>query len=241
MAEQNITEQLVEFLRSKKVGFILLSSLPTPLKKSLGLKSDTNVGEIEKAIAPYLGGKLETRKKGSSYYLWLVQPLDETIFRALSSKGGETVGQLKNKVPLKTEEPLHEPLNALIDKGLIHLKLSKTLLPCVYRASTEAPQHTPAAPQEKKGPMTEALSTEEQFRAAFQELEGGKFYVRICDMRRRLNWPGQEFDMMLIKLRDAGQLQLQDGDTDFFTAEDIRDSFVDENGFRMLTMMWRKK
>jgi hypothetical protein len=59
-------------------------------------------------------------------------------------------------------------------------------------------------------------------------------------MRRRLNWPAQEFDAMLRDLRDAGQLQLQGGDTDFFTKQDVQDCFVDENGFTMLTMKWRQ-
>jgi hypothetical protein len=153
----------------------------------------------------------------------------------LGSKDGETVGQFGKKIPVK-KEMLYEPINVLVDKGLVQIKLSKTLLPCLYRTNTEVPKNTPVVPQQKEEPRTE-----EQFRAAFQELERGRAYVRICDIRRRLNWSEQAFNMMLIKLRDAGQLQMQDGDTDFFTKEDIRDSFVDENGFRMLTMMWRKK
>ncbi|MDR1622804.1 MAG: hypothetical protein LBS00_10560 [Synergistaceae bacterium] len=101
MPEQNITEQLVEFLRGKKkVNFILLSGLSTLLKKGLGLKSDAKLGEIEKGLMPYLNRKLEIRKKGRSSYLCLVQPLDEMLFHALSTKGSETVKQLRQKVPL---------------------------------------------------------------------------------------------------------------------------------------------
>jgi hypothetical protein len=113
------------------------------------------------------------------------------------------------------------------------LKFNNKYVPVLYPVENVP---SPSTTLEHKNDVTE-----EKFKEAYSVLEQGKFYVRICDMRRRLNWPSQEFDMMLVKLRDAGQLQLQDGDTDYFTKEDIRDSFVDENGFRMLTMMWRKK
>jgi hypothetical protein len=234
MADQNITEQLVEFLRSKKVDFITLSGLPTSLKKGLGLKSNAKPGEIGKSLAPYLGKKLEIRKKGNSSYLCLAQPLDEMVFHVLSPKGGETVGQLGKKVPLKKEE-LYEPLNTLIDKGLIQIKLSKSLLSCVYRASAEAPKSTPDAPQIKEEPRTE-----EQFRAAFRELERGQIFVYIHELRRRLKWPKEEFNAMLQKLRDAGTIQLYTGDATTMTPDEVADGFVDKNGFRMGSITWNQ-
>jgi hypothetical protein len=148
------------------------------------------------------------------------------ILRALSPNGGETVKQLR--APLKDDER-QNGLNQLVDDGLVKIKLNKGLLPCVFRANGEG-----VVTQPPVGPITE-----EAFRAAFQELERGKSYVRICDMRRRLNWTEQEFDTKLKKLRDEGKIQLQVGDIDFFNEQDLRESFVDENGFRMLKIVWR--
>jgi hypothetical protein len=228
------TEQLVEFLRSEKVNFILLSKLPTSLKSSLGLKDNAKVGEIGKALAPYLGEKLEIQTRGKSLYLCLVQSLEETILHLLGSKVGETFKQLKQKTSAEGNE-LRDLLNLLVDKGLIYIKLSQDFQPCVYRASAEVPKSTPAAPQIKEEPRTE-----EQFRAAFRELERGKIFVDIYALRRRLNWSRGEFDAMLQKLRNAGTIHLYAGDITTMTPDEIEDGFVDKNGFRMGSMTWNQ-
>jgi hypothetical protein len=232
--EQNITEQLVEFLRKKKVDFIALSeSNIKTLKKLLGLK-----GDLKKNITPHLGDVLML-KRGSrnSTYLVFKQTDEDLLFRVVQSRSGKTTGTVADRSPF-TKSEFVLVLNRLLEQGRVRaLKLNKDYIPVLCPA--ENIPHLGAA--ESKAQSKVADVSEEAFRAAFRELEGGKFYVRICDIRRRLNWSEQAFNMMLIELRDTGQLQMQDGDTDFFTGEDIRDSFVDENGFRMLTMMWRKK
>ncbi|MDR3265358.1 MAG: hypothetical protein LBT15_05035, partial [Synergistaceae bacterium] len=129
--EQNMTEQLVKFLQEKKVDFVTLSKLSASLKKQLGLISGAKAADVVKSLTPHLSGRLEIRKKRRSFYLILKQPIDGVILRALSPKGGETVKMLK--VPFKPEE-LREPLNQLVDKGSIKIKLNNSLLPCVYPA-----------------------------------------------------------------------------------------------------------
>jgi len=235
--EQNMTEQLVKFLQEKKVDFVTLSKLPASLKKQLGLISGAKAADVVKSLTPHLSGRLEIRKKSNSTYLLLKQPLDDVLLRVLSPRGGETVGKLKMKVPFKPDE-VGEALNQLVDKGSIKIKLNKSLLPCVYPAEGEGNVKKDTVTDPSVDPRV--IVGEEPFRVAFRKLAGGKSYVRICDMRRCLNWSAQDFDAMLKKLRNAGQLQLQEGDTDFFTKQDIDESFVDENGFRMLTMKWRQ-
>jgi hypothetical protein len=215
------------------------------LKKELGLKSNAKSGEIGKSLIPYLSEKLDIRKKGnSSYYLCLAQPLDEIVFHVLNSKDGETAGQLGRRVPLKKNE-LQESINVLVDKGLIKIKLNKTLLPCVYRVSAEVPTCPPPASQKKEEPRTEEpktreIRTAEQFRAAFQELEQGKIFVDIHALRRRLNWSREEFDTMLQKLRNDGRIHLYAGDTSTMTPDEIKDGFVDKNGFHMGSITWNQ-
>jgi len=46
---------------------------------------------------------------------------------------------------------------------------------------------------------------------------------------------------MLVKLMDEAVIQLHAGDNTTMTKEDIRDSFIDDNGFIHFTMTWRKK
>ena len=237
MTEQNVTEQLVEFLQSAGTDFSPLSKLPKSLKSRLGLKNSAKVGEIKDTITPYLGEKLEIRKKGNSFCLYLAQTLEEAILRVLGSKGGETFKQLKQKASAEKNE-LRDTLNLLVDKGLIYIKLSQDLQPCVYRTSGEPPKSAPAAPQKKEESRTQELRTQEQFRAAFLELKQGENYVDIYALRRRLNWSREEFDAMLQKLRHAGTIHLYAGDTSSMTPDEIKDGFVDKNGFHMGSMNW---
>jgi hypothetical protein len=217
--EQDMTERLVKFLRDRKTDFIPLSKLAKE-KKSLGLK---NAGKD--AIAPHLGERLMFRMKGKNVYLCFKMPDEVFLFRIVRARAGQPPKAVAKNIPF-TKDVFLTLLNRLAERGAVRaMKFDKDYAPRLY-------------PVENM--VEKADVSEESFRAAFRELEGGNFYVRICDMRRRLNWSASEFDAMLEKLRDAGQLQLQGGDIELFTQQDIHDSFVDENGFRMLTMKWRQ-
>ena len=221
--EQNTTERLAAFLREKKTDFVSLSESGKggkeirDLKKRLGLK-----GAVGKAVSLHLGEQLMLKKAGRSTYLCFKMPDDVLLFRIVQARAGQSPKAMSKNIPFKKDDFL-ALLNRLSEQGVIRAaKFDKNYMPLLY-------------PAEKSGDVSE-----ESFRAAFRDLEEGKFYVRICEMRRRLNWPARELDALLKKLRDTGQLQLQGGDAYFFTEQDTRDSFVDENGFRMLTMKWRQ-
>jgi hypothetical protein len=74
----------------------------------------------------------------------------------------------------------------------------------------------------------------------YEKLERGRYYVKIHELRSESGLSRERFDESIKKLRDSGHWQLQDGDTDYFTREQIDNSFIDENGFRFLTVMRRK-
>ena len=223
--ERNITEELVEALNKKKADFLTFSqALSDALKKRLGLMKKPTVAQIVKALQPHLGEVLMPKGK----YLAFKQT-DEELLRCVLQKKNWKI-PASNQMPFKKDE-FFDTLNQLLEKGVVRVKKidkdKKVLL--------LAPAGEPSSPS-----LFKTERTEEVFKAAFQALEQGKFYARICDMRRHLGWNAQEFDAMLTGLRDAGKIQLQTGDTDFFSEEEIRDSFRDENGFRKLTMMWRQ-
>jgi len=227
---QNVTEELLEVLKKKKADFLTFSqALSTGLKKQLGLAKSQTVPQIEKALSPYLGDVLMVKGK----YLALKQTDEELLLCVLRKNNWKIPAS--NLMPFKKDD-FSSILNQLLEKGAVRVK-KIVIGKDGYKISLLAPGEETLKPTPQQ-PRYE--STEEAFKAAFQELERGKFYARICDMRRYLNWGAQEFDVMLTNLRDAGKIQLQTGDTDFFSEEEIRDSFTDENGFRKLTMMWRQ-
>jgi endo-1,4-beta-D-glucanase Y len=80
-----------------------------------------------------------------------------------------------------------------------------------------------------------------RFQAAFDNLDHGRIYVRICDMRRELGWSEERFNDMLRKLRKDGTIQLHAGDAPTMTEDDIRLSFTDENYYFYATMTWKKR
>ena len=244
--ERSITEELLEVLKKKKVDFLTFSqALSTGLKKRLELAKKPTAAQIEKALLPYLGGVLMMRGK----YLALKQT-DEELLLCVLRKSNWKIPRM-DLVPFKKDE-FFNVLNRLLEKSIVRVqkidKEKKVLLLAPGEETLKPSQQPPRAePTEKafKAAELEPLPigktvSEEAFKAAFQELERGKFYARICDMRRHLGWSAQEFDSMLTGLRNAGKIQLQTGDTDFFSEEEIRDSFRDENGSRKLTMMWRQ-
>ncbi len=80
-----------------------------------------------------------------------------------------------------------------------------------------------------------------KFREAFYALDKGRIFVRICDLRRELNWPREVFDEMLRKLRDEEIIQLHVGDDSLMTTDEINDCFVDENNYRMGTVTYNAR
>ena len=80
----------------------------------------------------------------------------------------------------------------------------------------------------------------EQFLSAFRELDGGRVFIRIPDLRRRLMWPYEVFDDVLRALRDDEFVQLHSGDVTAMTSGEVEDCFVDEFGSRKGTVTLKK-
>jgi hypothetical protein len=238
--ETGVTKRLEEFLRKKKADYATLGSLPSSLKRRLTGNSAPSSSEVKKGIAPHLGENLTLRQGGRYTYLVRRQSEESLLFRIVQKRAGKTPSA--NNTPFMKDEYL-AVLNHLIERGQILVKLNKSYKPVLFPAGNVLELETE---KEKKKPEQESKKesfkldvSEERFESAYREIEGGKFFVRVCDLRRRLGWTRREFDAIAAALRDAGKIQLQAGDTAYFDERDIADSFVDENGFRMLTLMWR--
>jgi hypothetical protein len=92
----------------------------------------------------------------------------------------------------------------------------------------------------EKSTQSKGVVSEQAFWDSFDKVvqgAGDYKFAKIANLRRDLDWSKEQFDNTLKNLRDKGVLQLIDGDTDYFTKQDIADSFTDENGFRFLNVM----
>ncbi|MDR2438907.1 MAG: hypothetical protein LBE12_06015 [Planctomycetaceae bacterium] len=79
-------------------------------------------------------------------------------------------------------------------------------------------------------------SDRQRFFKVFEELDAGRIFVRICNMRRKLRWRETRFNTLLCQLRKEGVIQLHSGDFFSLSKEDIALSFTDENGFFYVTL-----
>ena len=77
----------------------------------------------------------------------------------------------------------------------------------------------------------------EEFKKAFDELERGKIFVNIPELRKKLNWPHDVFDEMLRELRDDREIQLHVTDLTIYEPEEF---FYDEDdNSRMGMVTWK--
>ena len=236
--ERNITVELVEVLDKKKADFMTFANLKkimgVNLKKRLGLTDKSGSAQIEKALLPHLDEALML-KRGSknSAYLTLKLHDEDLLFRVVQ-KNNWKIPRM-DRVPFKKDE-FFAILSQLLENDAIRVnKINKD-----YKVLLLAPAPTfQNVASEERGVAPKPTVTEEDFKVAFQALERGKFYVRICDLRRRLDWNVEDFNTMLIRLRDAGKIQLHTSSTDSFTKDDIRDSFIDDRGFSKFLIEWR--
>lgn len=80
--------------------------------------------------------------------------------------------------------------------------------------------------------------TEGAVKAAWNELHKEHDVVRICDLRRSLNWPRYVFDEMIRSLRNSMAVNMAQAEERQFTKDELADCWMDENGYRMGTISW---
>ena len=104
--------------------------------------------------------------------------------------------------------------------------------------SIKARPHVPTINFNDKELMTKLTI---DFKKAFDKFDEGFYFVRICDVRKEMNLPYDEFDDLIRYLRRNGTISLYAGDNSLMTPQEVEDSFIDENGFGMGTMTWNGK
>ncbi|NLL36996.1 MAG: hypothetical protein GX256_05690 [Fretibacterium sp.] len=238
--DERFNVELEQLLQDRGRDFLSLSGvckvMPSALRARLGLKSNSRVGEVQKALQPHMGRNLEIRKAGRSLCLVRRGEKDEMLLRSVQARPGKSPKTLRNSLPFTAAEFLRLT-NSLLKEGRLRVELNARCEPLLFAVSPEGPPTLQPQPL-ALAPVPDAEAEKAVLRAAFQELEQGRIFVRICDLRRRLGWSREAFDSALARLRRERTVQLHSGDVSAMTQEELQDSFVDENGFRMLSLTW---
>ena len=240
MPEKNIPNIIQNILDQHK-GFVNLKTLPSlisaELRLELGLKNGLTGPVIRKKLEPHLEDKFIFHKKGLILYLMTPCEPDELVISLINSTKSASPKLIARSLPFTKKEFLEIVFN-LIEEGRVKLTLNENLDAKLIVVPEQERKVTASVPVvEEKGAKTGDYSPR-KFREAFDALDKGRIFVRICDLRRKLDWPRDVFDEMLRTLRDDETIQLHEGDASTMTPEENADCFTDENNCRMGTVTW---
>lgn len=242
----NVAEELLGVLRASGKDFMTLNAvrdkMSTQLRGSLGMRGKRlAASDLKKILEPHLDEKLAIRQNSRFTYLVAVGDLRELAVNFIRENPGKQAGGLGISLPFRKAELL-SLLNGLLKDGRLYVSLNDE-----YKARFFVSESLPAlersTPETASGcaaPDSDTGRQREQFFMAFRDLDRGRVFVRVPDLRRRLMWPREVFDGLLRVLRDEEALQLHAGDVTLMTPDEVEDCFVDEFGARKGTVTLKK-
>ncbi len=241
---QEYADEILSELRSildKHKGFILFSdvakSLSKGLRSKLYIKSNTPPKIIKQKLMPVIEENFIIRKKTNAIYVLTPCEMEELVFMRLSETEAVPLGELVRLLKPFTKAEALALVTEMVNAGKVRVEFPES-----YRVNVFAWGAGHQAVSESRQAPVQALSPEEytqaKFRAAYDVLHTFRKFVRICDMRRSLNWPREVFDGMVRALRDNRTIQLFMTDESHMTKDEIRDCFIDENRFIQGLMTW---
>ena len=229
-SNKNLTDLVDEILEKNPKPYMTVVTLVKILEKRKN-EFDSLIDVRRDNIERLVGDSFTFLKKRSKYIVRPCEP-SELVFNEIARIQGRSPKQIARDMPV-TKKDFSRILAVLLDEGRIKIKINEDLEPRIY---LNTPVNQIVKTESKVIPNNQF--TLEQFKNAFDKLDRGRIFVRICDLRRELQWPREVFDEMLIRLRDDGIIALRVGDASLMTSDEIADCFIDENNFRMGTVTW---
>lgn len=229
MSDKSIHE-FIQSILGKHKGFMKVKDLLNPVKdfvKSMSLDDKRKLGLMgknitNKTLQQILEDEFIFARNGSTQYILVPCEPSEIMLAALSDKPVSPKFIAKT-LPFSKQDFINM-LNELEESGKIRIILNENYEPrIILRDNRE---------------IRSSISgeyTRERFKAAFDELERGRVFVNIPELRKKLNWPHDVFDEMLRKLRDEETIRLVKTEVGNF---DVKDFFYDEDNQRRGMVTW---
>lgn len=238
MQEKSIPDVIQEILDKNK-GFAAISQLPkmmgAQVRQKLGIKSNEAAKILVKKLEPVLEDRFIFRKKGKTVYVLTPCDPSELVMAELSENKPVKVSEIARSLKFLKKSDIAAILTELINSGRVRVELDEKF---AVRKIFSAGKTSREVAQVREEPEKPEEYTLEKFKTAFDELDRGKIFVKIAELRRKLNWPREVFDRMLRSLRDKEIIQMRIGDEHLMTRDEINDSFVDEFHDLMGTVTW---
>ena len=238
MPGKNVAD-LIQGILEKNKGFVtakkLTGLMSAEAKNELGIKNNDSGKIIQLKIEKSAEGRFIFRRKGSTVYILVPCEPSELVLGLLSEKKAFDMRLIRGLPFTKSE--FFAVINDLTDEGRVKTKYDDKGRQKIYKAETVLKSLTVNEADSLSGNDSGEF-TPEKFKAAFDELDRGRIFVRICDLRRRLGWPREVFDNMIRDLRGRRVIQLHTGDASLMTEDEVADCYIDENNFRMGSVTW---
>ena len=223
----------VQRILEQRKGFILFSQVASSLSKGLRdklyIKSNTPTRIIRQKLMPTLEENFHIHKKGNYIYVMLPREPEDFVFERLSEDKPIALGELARSLkPFKKPEVV-ALMTEMVNAGKVRIKIEDSCMVSFFawgaghqalRENRQAPKAQTFRPEDY---------TQAKFRKAYEELQMLRELVRICDLRRKLDWPREAFDGMIRTLRDNRIIQIDRADESMMTQDELLDCFVDEN------------
>lgn len=236
MSNKNITEIIQSVFDKNNKPFMTVKGLVVAMgaenRRQLNISLQDTSATIRRVLEPHVQDKYIFNKKGPILYILTPCDPSELIIAELSTDKGKSPKALARSMPF-TKKDCSAIISELYETGRIKIVINDDLDTRIFLVDKPVPK---VATHFHTMPSSTGEYTREKFLAAFVELDRGRIFVRIPDLRNRLNWPREVFDNMLRELRDREIIQLHIADTTLMTPEQVRDCFVNENNYIMGTV-----
>ncbi|MBF0451790.1 MAG: hypothetical protein HQK75_13890, partial [Candidatus Magnetomorum sp.] len=156
----------------------------------------------------------------------------DLILNAIGKKP-QSSAQLKNYFPIPNNR-LVDILTQLVSSGKICVELT--------------PKHTLKLSLNKTFQESQILNHVQEnqndddrtlMKRAYQDVCNGRIYVRIHEVRDYLKWSRDRFDRTLESLAGDFVIQLHYGDPSILTENELKNSYMDDEGEICITLTWR--
>ena len=225
MSDRNIPE-FIQSILAKHNGFMKVKDIIKPVKdfiQSMSLDDKRKLGLTVKNITnkklqQILEGQFIFTKNGSTQYILVPCEPSELVINALSAKQAVSPKVIAKTLPFSAKDFI-EILNELSESWRIRIILNDKFEARIILSDSHEGH-------EENNIQSSGEYTRERFRAAFDELEHGRVFVNIPELRKKLAWPHDVFDDMIRKLRDEEVIVLHVTDRTRFEPEEF---FYDEH------------
>ena len=247
MPLNNAADIIQEIIDKQKRPFMtvknLVLAMGTQVKRELGLEYCRTSGEIKHVLEPLVGDRFIFHKKGA--WMYILVPCDpvDLVRAELSPDKPKGASGIASVLPFSKAD-VSKILNHLLDTGeaklILNVNLDTRIIATGRKADVLSKSDTESESKSEIRHIIESVQdsmfSQTEFINAIRELDNGNYFVKIPDLRKKLNWPREKFDSMLRDLRDKELIQMHIADITIMPPDEVNNCFIDENNYRMGTV-----